>query len=61
MRCDSSGVADKSITVSNTSTQLLNNTTFYIIIIIIIIIIIVINLIPQGLGQRPVPVQNFNF
>jgi hypothetical protein len=31
------------------------------IIIIIIIIIIIFFFFLQGLGQRPVPVQNFNF
>jgi hypothetical protein len=32
-----------------------------IIIIVIIIVIIIIIIIIQVLGQRPVPVQNFNF
>jgi preprotein translocase subunit SecY len=32
-----------------------------IIIVVVIIIIIIIIIFLQGLGQRPVPVQKFNF
>jgi hypothetical protein len=41
--------------------RLIATNIIIITITTIIIIIIIIIIILQGLGQRPVPVQNFNF